>query len=106
MLNTENGCRSAQPVPLGAYTTVSESTAVSDGERIVSAKDEKTLAAGTAVQIVEIKLVQKDQRVRGRLSSGGWISLFCTQTGYRFAQPVPVGVYTIIADSAIVGCGE
>lgn len=45
------------------------------------------LSKGVIVEIVEVRRVENDSRIRGRLADGGWISLRNTATGFAWALP-------------------
>jgi hypothetical protein len=90
------GHRWAEAVALGPYTIVAARTrvtptlmrqAVATGSAV-----EQELVAGTVVEVVESRFVQAEGRVRGRLRGGGWISIFNTANGFRWAQPLQVGL--------------
>jgi hypothetical protein len=90
--NTENGFAWAQPEaaePLGKYRVVHHGTMVGGAAKPDSKKQEATreLAKGHVVDIVEIRILEKEKRIRGRLATGGWVSLSNTENGYVWAQP-------------------
>jgi len=79
---------------------VSSTSKVTDGIRLTGSLPLYTLEAGTYVDVVSIEYVELDQRIRGRLADGGWISIVATGdeqfaglVNNRFAIPVPVGAY-------------
>eukprot|EP00931_Biecheleriopsis_adriatica_P048288 TRINITY_DN27896_c0_g1_i2.p1 TRINITY_DN27896_c0_g1~~TRINITY_DN27896_c0_g1_i2.p1 ORF type:complete len:2098 (+),score=402.90 TRINITY_DN27896_c0_g1_i2:199-6492(+) len=87
------------PVILGAYRTASPYGADVFGtsEKKVGERWE-TLPHGAVVQIEDAVCVQSDHRLRGRLESGGWISLVNTEDGSCWAEPWQVGVYLSISE--------
>merc|ERR1719316_911263 len=48
----------------------------------------RTFGAGERVQVVELARLEKDHKIRGRVSSGGWISIKDTKSGRAWAQRV------------------
>ena len=67
----------------GKYTIHSNTK---EGESFAKeSKEIRTLSARTVVNVVEIRDVPTDKRIRGRLASGGWISLVNTEDNYRWA---------------------
>lgn len=68
------------------YRVLHPGTAVgADAE--LAAEQIRELAQGDAVEVVEIRSLEADKRVRGRLAEGGWISIFNTENGYAWAVP-------------------
>lgn len=47
----------------------------------------RLLEAGALVDVIEIRHVEKDCRIRGRLVQGGWISIRDTTDEHMFARP-------------------
>merc|ERR1712232_825604 len=104
LIETNSSYRWAEPVQVGAYMIASESARVRSGDMLTSAVLHD-LTKGTYIQVVEAKVVE-NRRVRGRLLSGGWINLIDTVSLDRWAEPVRLGEYMTVAESARVGTGE
>jgi hypothetical protein len=68
----------------GVYVVIDDATvkaAVS-----VSSNHVNTVRAGTEVKVLEVVTLQQEQRIRAKIASPeGWISLFNTQNGHRWA---------------------
>ena len=62
----------------------------------------KPVPAGSYVEVVESTYIDKENVVRGRLLSGGWINLLDTAAGIVYASPVPLGVYITTDESIVV----
>ena len=69
----------------GTYLTLVEPLVV----RVSACLDSKsmqTVKSGKLISVVETRLAEKGNRVRGRLRSGGWISLVNTKEMEKFAK--------------------
>lgn len=62
----------------------------------------KPVPAGSYVEVVQTTYIDKENVVRGKLISGGWINLLDTAAGIVFASPVPIGVYITTDESIVV----
>merc|ERR1719399_1919284 len=64
-----------------------------------------TLHAGSLVKIVELQYVHEDNRVRGRLAEGGWISVKDTADGHAFALRESMvflpGLYRVLHSTSV-----
>jgi len=90
----------AVPVRLGAYEITYEGTVV--GSDIQNSGVITRLQKGQMVQVAEVKVSEAIARVRGRLATGGWISLVKLDTGEKsWASPVPLGAYEIVHDATV-----
>ena len=47
---------------------------------------QRMLDEGDCVHVVEVRLLPEEQRIRGRLSDGGWISMKNTESGYMWVR--------------------
>eukprot|EP01062_Namystynia_karyoxenos_P067480 TRINITY_DN6144_c0_g2_i1.p1 TRINITY_DN6144_c0_g2~~TRINITY_DN6144_c0_g2_i1.p1 ORF type:complete len:2681 (+),score=723.60 TRINITY_DN6144_c0_g2_i1:101-8143(+) len=78
--------------PTGNYMTVNDGdTAVSRFAEIdwSGASDIGQLESGRMVEVVEVRSVEQDKRIRARIRSPeGWISLTDTESGYVWALPM------------------
>jgi hypothetical protein len=90
----------ATPVPLGVYELIHVAT-ISTAKEL----DSQTLHGaekGSYVDVVEVTICESISRVRGRLSSGGWISLVNLDTSDKsWAMPMQMGAYRIIQDTIV-----
>jgi hypothetical protein len=96
LANTTTGFRWAEP--LGVYEAVAESL----GVRVEVARDSELqgyeVPKGTFIEVIDVQCTRtgKEQRARGNLRSGGWITLSDIPSGSRFANPVPLGRWETI----------
>ena len=90
----------AVAIPLGTYEVSSEAVLSADVE-LKSVKTNEKLQPGDYVDIIETKVVTKDERVRAKTSSGKWMSLVNTTTGFKWASPLSLGTYKIKSSASL-----
>jgi len=97
LVNTDDDFHWSRPVPLGTYR-IRHPTKV--GQEV--SKDSEwmgELQMGSYVEVEETRIVDGEERVRARLSTGGWISLVDMSDGWWWAKPVRPGAYQMIRDA-------
>lgn len=73
----------------GTYVIVEDGTVVTEGSSIESTEVAE-LAHGTQVEVVEVHILDDEERIRARIiSPEGWISVLDTDDGFRWAWMVP-----------------
>ena len=88
--------------PTGLYQIVAESVPVEDG-LAADSKQLGTLSCGAYVHVAEAQLIDDDGRFfRGRIKSGGWITLADVYTHQTCARKIQTGTYVIAAPSVAV----
>ena len=87
----------------GVYEIIAD-VCVDEGLSL-SSKPQYKLAIGTFVQVVDIKASTEEERLRGRLESGGWISLLNTTNKKTWVRPLRPGTFVVTCNSLIVTRG-
>ena len=102
LVDVYRGRLGARPVPLGAYRThphlllVHKGLALDSGPQDHGPGDSNVhaLQPDSYVNVMETRYCEDGEvsYVRGRLETGGWITLRDVEVDYDFAFPVPMGV--------------
>jgi len=93
LIERARGRVGAFPVRCGAYRTHPHMLVRHKGPGMDSGVGGETLKEGSFIEIVETRYLSSQNVVRGKVASGGWITLIDCTSDYRFAIPVDVGVY-------------
>jgi len=87
LINATGGV--AKPIMVGPYVTTIPYSAVHRNVRIEKASEVMRLPAGRLVDVVETRYVDRDGgHIRGRLASGGWISLVNVEDNVQYAKKI------------------
>lgn len=94
LYNTLDEKSFATPVPLGTYYTL-EGVSNTENE-MVESQEIKFCSSCTFCDVIELKKMDEDYIIRGKLSSGGWINI-CKTTDdmQRWAEHISNGIYEI-----------
>ena len=93
----------AMPMPLGVYKILIsiDTKAVTEGAERSTPRSKAAsgveLEEGRYLEVVETKYLDQEERVRGRLIGGGWVTLVNTCIDQYWASPMPTGSYQTMA---------
>lgn len=103
IVDTENGCRWADPMHIGVYMTIAQELPVSES---FSKRSElkKILKAESCIDITEIVHVSDEKCIRGLLSTGGWVTIVDIANGNNVitAELMPLGSYKTVIEDVVV----
>lgn len=77
----------AKPIMVGAWHTTREYSVVHRSVKIEKGTEVQRIPAGI-VDIVETRYLERDGHIRGRLASGGWMSLVNVKENVGYAKQV------------------
>jgi hypothetical protein len=86
LINAEGG--RAKPIMVGAWHTTRDYSVVHRSVKIEKGAEVQRIPAETIVDIVETRYLERDGHIRGRLASGGWMSLVNVKENVGYAKQV------------------
>ena len=86
LVNAEGG--RAKPIMVGAWHTTRDYSVVHRSVKIEKGAEVQRIPAETIVEIVETRYLERDGHIRGRLASGGWMSLVNVKENVGYAKQV------------------
>jgi len=86
LVATDDGHFFAKPFKPGRYKIVNEIGCRTSSHLSVREPEGAALARGEVVNVMDIKYIAEENRVRGLLDSGKWISMVATDDGHMFVQ--------------------
>jgi hypothetical protein len=94
----------AELIPTGTYRINAAPAQLSTGPSIAT-KNSNHLAYKTPVNVVELRYVASENRIRGRLDDGQWITVRNEREISDLALQIPLGVYRITTPHAQLSTG-
>jgi len=86
LINSEGG--RAKPIMVGPYVTTRDYSVVHRGVNMEKGTEVQRIPADRMIDIVETRYMERDRHIRGRLASGGWISLVNVKDNDKYAKKI------------------
>ena len=86
LIDSEGG--RAKPIKVGPYKTTRDYSVVHRGVKMEKGTEVQRIPANRMIDVVETRYLERDRHIRGRLASGGWISLVNVKDNDRYAEKV------------------